>query len=623
MVGSLRSAQDDTIARVDALEKEVERLRGEVTLLRNASRPAASAPPKVPSAGGSGFAERMMSSDTITKEDLESLVGRYGTLALAALVILMAVGAVIKMAVQRGLLTPEVRIIAGGVAALALAGAGLFFRRRGEVRYGGVLLALSLAVTDLVAWGAGPTFHIVPTGAALAVVDLVAILLAALALHDRSEFLFAIAVAGALSAPFVTSDKQGTALALLVYGGVLLAGSLRSAREPHWMRAFAVLVAGARVYALAAAALPTSGAWYGPFLISMFCGACAVAALVIGQDEWRGELPRAYLLVAVIGVMAGWDSVGARAFGVTMAVAVGLAAIAYASLLVRQEPARHWTASALTLPFISVGIAYAGASNGRIQGAVFALWTSFALAAWRRERPLSDRRGGAHLLGAAILGCLAVVALLWDMPLWFVAGLAGWGAVLSVLARNDRSVLPLGGIVLATGGAALSAIDQLVSRSAYSYTPFGSRSSASALVAAVGIALAGELLERGRGIIPEVVDRGVRLGSLIGFLIIWGRMEVAHAVNPDLAAFLLTSYYAACGVGSIVAGRQLGLGPLRVGGLMLAVYAAVKAVLEVTDINSLLLRVGAYGAVGVFLLGAGYLYRERASPGGDADRALA
>jgi hypothetical protein len=29
-----------------------------------------------------------------------------------------------------------------------------------------------------------------------------------------------------------------------------------------------------------------------------------------------------------------------------------------------------------------------------------------------------------------------------------------------------------------------------------------------------------------------------------------------------------------------------------------------------------LLRVGAYGAVGVFLLGAGYLYRERRGEGG-------
>jgi hypothetical protein len=47
----------------------------------------------------------------------------------------------------------------------------------------------------------------------------------------------------------------------------------------------------------------------------------------------------------------------------------------------------------------------------------------------------------------------------------------------------------------------------------------------------------------------------------------------------------------------------------------------VKAVVEVTDIGSILLRVGAYAAVGVFLLGAGYLYREEREGDGLASEA--
>jgi hypothetical protein len=170
-------------------------------------------------------------------------------------------------------------------------------------------------------------------------------------------------------------------------------------------------------------------------------------------------------------------------------------------------------------------------------------------------------------------------------------------------------------VSLALGACALSAVDQLASRFAYSYTPFMTRSSASAFVAAVGIGVGGELLASGKGAPGRVADRPVRLGVLIGFLIVWGRMEMAQAFNADLASFLLISYYAGCGVGSIIAGRRLGIGRLRVGGLILALYAAVKAVVEVTDISSLLLRVGAYAAVGVFLLGAWYLYRERREGG--------
>jgi uncharacterized membrane protein len=88
-------------------------------------------------------------------------------------------------------------------------------------------------------------------------------------------------------------------------------------------------------------------------------------------------------------------------------------------------------------------------------------------------------------------------------------------------------------------------------------------------------------------------------------------MEMAQAFTPDLSAFLLIAYYAACGLGSIIAGRMMGVQPLRLAGLTLAIYAAVKAVVEASSIGGVPLRVGAYGAVGVFLLGAGYLYRER------------
>ena len=101
----------------------------------------------------------------------------------------------------------------------------------------------------------------------------------------------------------------------------------------------------------------------------------------------------------------------------------------------------------------------------------------------------------------------------------------------------------------------------------------------------------------------ELIGRSIRLGVLIGFLIVRGRMEVAQAYRPYLAGLLLTSYYVGCGGASIVAGRRLGIGHLRAAVLGLALYAAV----EVTDIGSVGLRVGSYAAVGMFLLSAGYL----------------
>lgn len=554
---------------------------------------------------------RLNAHSTLSGKDLESIVGRYGTLVLAALVILMAVGAVIKMAVERGLLTPEVRVMAGVLAAVVCAGAGVYFRGRGDVRYGNVLLAISLAIVDLVAWGAGPRLHLVPTTVALAVVDVAAVALAALALADGSEFLFGISVAGALSAPFVTSDGGGTALALLLYGGTVLAASLRAARDPEWISSLALLFIGALVYAVAATDLPHGASWYSPHLIAMFAGVCALGALLIGEREWRSELPRAYLLISLVGEMTRWKVPVVPDVRVTILVSLVLAAITHAALVVRGVPTRAWVPSALLLPLVSLQVAYSGTTSTEEHAGVLALWGVFSLVAWRVEQRRGEvERGGAHLLAGALLIGAGIAVQSWPNPLALVTGLAAWGVCVAFLSRDLQSPLPILGVLAMELSAALSVMDQLASRADYSYTPFRTRSSASAAVAAVGIGLAGECLRRGIGLGASVAERGVRLGALIGFLIVWGRMELAGAFNHDLASFLLTSYYAACGVASIIVGRRLVIGRLRVAGLVMALYAALKAVVEVTDISSLLLRVGAYAAVGVFLLGAGYLYRE-------------
>ncbi|MEO8337054.1 MAG: DUF2339 domain-containing protein [bacterium] len=610
-------------ARLAALEQQMTALRAEVAGLRAPSKTfidpalasrlrASPGEEQSPPAGAHSFSDRMHSAAPMSGDELESIVGRYGMPALAALMILMAVGALIKVAVEHGLLTPEVRIGFGAMAAMLIGAAGLYFRQKDELRYGNVLLALSLAIVDVVAWGAGPRLHLIPTAVALGIVDVVALALAALGLSDRSEFLFSVAVAGALSAPFVTSEGGGTALGLLSYGGMVLIGALSAARDPQWMRAFFVMVVGALVYSLAAGQLPISAAWYGPYLIAVFGGTCAAAALLFAEPSWRSELPRAYLAVSVIGVMLGWDAMAGRPLPVTMSVALAVAVVTYGSLLVRNAISRLWTASALLLPLVSLGVATAGIADRNVNGAVFALWSAFALVAWRIEGRIRDEwRGATHLLAGSMMGVVAVAVWLWPTPLAFVAGLAGWSVAVGWLGRNERHPHAVFGVAIALSIAALSAIDQLASRGAYSYVPFATRSSASALCAAIGIALAGELIGKGTGGARKVADRPVRLGVLIGFAILWGRMELAQAFNADLAAFLLVSYYAACGVASIIAGRRLGIGRLRLAGLALAIYAGLKGVVQVTDIGSVMLRVGAYAAVGVFLLGAGYLYRAQ------------
>jgi hypothetical protein len=547
----------------------------------------------------------------MTGEELESWVGRYGTLASGALVILLGLGTLVVWAVKSGLLTPEVRVALGAITAVCVAAAGLYFRHRGELRYGNVLLALSLAMVDVVAWGAGPQLHIVPSAATLAVVVAVAVALAALAVHDASEFLFGVATAGALSAPFVAAERSGQAAALLAYGTAVLLGGSWAGRRATWGRAMALLVAGAAIYTLAAAALPIAPGWYGPFAIPLFGGALALGALLLADPAWKGILSRAFLAIALLGVVVGWDAVPSRSLALSAAVALALAAVTYAALWVDAPEQSLWVPSALVLPLLSLGIASAAARDIEIQSGSFVVWGLIALARGRAElgraRPL---RGGAHLLAGGVLVALGISAELWPHPLGLVAGVAGWGVVLAVLARDEPSPLPLVGVSVTLGGAAFSALDQLISLRPYHYTPFATRASASVLCVVVALAGAAVAIERGRGIAARISTRAVRLSTVIGVAFLWGRMEVVHAFSRDVGTFLLTLYYAGSGVAAIVAGRRLGLKGLRMSGLALAIYAAAKAVIEASNITSLLLRVGCYAAVGVFLLAAGYVYRD-------------
>jgi hypothetical protein len=623
--------RDDQAVRLEALERQVARLSAEVADLRGtraatpppvarpSAAPAASAAPASDFMRMQGAAERMYrkastgAGASISGDELESIVGRYGTLLIAALLILMAVGVLVQVAVSRGLLTPAVRVALGALTAVVVGGAGLWFRRRGDVRYGDVLLSIALGIVDLVAWGAGPRLHLVTPAAALVVVDLVAAGIALLALHDENEFLFAVAVGGALAAPFVTSDGGGTAPMLLAYGAVVLVGSLRAPRDPAWRRAFAVLVGGAAVYALAAAGMPVGPRWIDAHLVTLFAGACALGALAVAQVEWRGDLARAFIAVGIVGVAVAWDSRAAAPQGGLWAMAVALAAVSYAALAERDFAPPLWAASAVLLPFVSVGVLYPMADRWAGGWISLAVWAAFAFGAWQFEARRGEAdRGAVHLLAGGLLGVLAIVDGAWPHPFVLVVSLATWGVVLATAAARESSPLPL-----ALGGAGLAAMDQLASRLPYVYTPFWSRSSASALVATLALAASAELIgtgdagERERAGLDRWADRPFRLGVVVGFAILWGRMEMAHAFGREAATVLLILYYASCGLATIVAGRRLAVQRLRLAGLAMALYAAMKAMVEVSVLDGVLLRVGSYMAVGLFLLAAGYLYRVR------------
>src|SRR6059058_1536964 len=138
-------------SRLAALEKAVESIQQELAALKPAPRPvvvearpvvieAKPLPPRPP-------AKKAL--------DFETLVGRYGMLALATVLALTAVGTFAGWAIRHGLLGPVPRVILGLVAAAAVGAWGFNLRPR-ERSFGDSLLGLSLAIVHVCAWAAGP-----------------------------------------------------------------------------------------------------------------------------------------------------------------------------------------------------------------------------------------------------------------------------------------------------------------------------------------------------------------------------------------------------------------------------------------------------------------------------------
>lgn len=556
--------------------------------------------------------------------DFEKLVGRYGTLAVAALAILLGVGAFLQWAISRELLGPQARVALGGVAALVIAGVGLRLRSRGSKRFGDVLLALALAVVHVVAWAAGPSLGIIPSAAALGIAAVASIALAALALREQHETLFAIGMGGALIAPFVTSDGGGDVAALLTYGWVVSTAAIAALRQPEWGLSRRLLGIFAAGYAGAAiAGMPSSASDTLELAPAIMLIGLAVSTILLAEREGRRALGRSYLALAAIFLGAAaidasneWSPLSYGIIGTLTLYALRRRA--------PNEPDEEGWGSAFDAVLVPLAFMAASllpwidsmsADASRIAAVkVAAVWVAFGVVATFTSARVQR---GLHL-ALALTAITFVILLAPDNNVRDVAALAAVAAAASVLLRDERRtilLLPLGIGLLASSLIAYGLLDD---RLRYEYTPFVSIASLTALLATMGWLAASFIATRGVakseslavGSAAEALEGPMRVaGPLVAFL--WVREELVYAFSADIAVFLLISYYAILGVVLIGVGRSKSIAALRHVGLALALYAGLKAGAQASDIDAIGWRVGSYLIVGAFLLGVGYWYRAR------------
>jgi uncharacterized membrane protein len=546
--------------------------------------------------------------------DLESLIGRYGTLALAALTILLGAGAFLSWAIAHGRIGPGLRVFLGALGAAAVGVVGWRLRARGSVRFGSTLLALALALVHVDAWGAGPYLGLVTSPVALSVAAAASVALALLAWVNDEEPLFSVGVGGALVAPFVTSSDSGNVAALLIYGYVVLASGLTALRHRPWRTAVIVAAAGCWLYVSVASAslnIDESSARDYP---AVFAIAVAWTAIVATRGMWGARVSRS-ALVALFGTLAVQANDRTPATDLLILAAIGTVT-AYVTVFIALGDSRSErlpkqpTFTAALIPIALGGVAIATAPDTALARTVVAFaWTVAAVAAAFLQPAVRD----THFMVGGIASGAALLFALEGRAVASCVALSTHAAALSLLLRRVRARLL--GVPIALGLAILTpwAFQLLVHRLPYRYTPFFTAPSLAALAMSAAWltvswnAFRAVLTDSG----PAAIETrtAIRLaGSAVTFL--WGNTELSHAYTADIATFLLILYYATVGVGAIFVGRARGIRVLRQVGLGLAIFAALKAIAEASSL-AIGLRVGSYLLAGLFLLAVAYWYREK------------
>jgi hypothetical protein len=547
--------------------------------------------------------------------DAEALVGRYGTLALATLTILLGVGAFISWALAHHLLSPEVRIGLGALLAAGLAVAGWELLRTPSASFGRALLGLALAVVHVDAWGAGPRLNLVPTPIALAAAALASAALSVLAIIEDEEALFAVGVGGALLAPFVTSDGQPHLVAFLIYGYVVLTLALVALRESEWSVGAWLLAAGSAMYTLVG--LATGHPAQDVLLAvapAMFALAVAVTAIVVAPaPPFRVTL--ALVAVALLVVALGARTDPSLTTPVLVLAALGTVA-SYAAVWVLEadddDIGGANLAGATVLPVALMVVAMVATHRSGLAALVGMGWAAGATLAAMFDR--SGRRGLHWTVAAMGCGALITFALAPDRAVVCIIVLAAYATALTLMVRRGAPRILLVPSAIALVSIADWSYGLLIARTPYHYTPFVTSESAGGLAASVAWLICAWHASRLRSE-PLVA---VRLsGLLVAF--VWMRTELAGAISPDISTFLLIGYYAAVGVLFVFLGRVRAIPLLRHVGLGLSIFAALKAVLQASALDAGP-RIGSYFLAGAFMMAVAFWYRARTAVAPPAER---
>jgi uncharacterized membrane protein len=411
----------------------------------------------------------------------------------------------VRYSIEQGLIGPGVRVVLGGLLALALVGAGEWTRRTENLsglpglpsaHIPSILTAAGTTVAYATVYAAYALYCFLPPAAAFILLGVVALLtLAAALLHG--PMLAGLGVIGAYLAPALVSSGRPDYWSLYIYIAVVTAASFTLARFRMWRwLAIAAIVLGA-AWTLPGADFDAVTA-LGAHVFNALAGFTLAAALLVcgllyGPPAAPGEIDRLsisalsiYLLVAAVLVLASrHDPVALTVFVILTIATVAIAwrteaaagAIPVAAVLATAVMA-HWAVQ-MNLSMLKLPAGPAAPAIADPQRYDYG-WHLFVAAGWAALFGIAGflAQGRSTRALAPMLWCAAAV----------FAPLAMLIALYYRIAELDRS-LPFAGLALLLAVIFAGATETLLKRGPWPGSAAASAMFATGALAALALAL--------------------------------------------------------------------------------------------------------------------------------------
>ncbi len=394
--------------------------------------------------------------------DWESLLGLKGAAWAGGVALVIAAILLAKLAIDRGVITPEIR-----VALLLLAGTGTLVwaevsLRKGYATTANAVSGAGIAILYIAFFTAHSLYHLIPLGPTFALMALVTVVAGLVAIRYDAIFTAGLGLLGGFVTPIVLSTGEDRPVALFAYLLLLNVGVLSVVLRKRW-HALALLSLTCTVV--------IEIAWFGRYMAPekmlvalgafLALGLLYVSLPLIVREPGQETLLRAgvlggvapFVFALLLARKPAYAGEWPLLFGYVGLLDAALVAVAlFRSQLLLLVGAA--VATAITLPLWAVGglsvTALWGPSLAAI--AISALLNAPArLARWLAPRALAESRGPLELAGLAAWGGLGLytLVLVWrnlgEPPWVFVVLLAALTGLL--LERSGEGRLP--GVVVA------------------------------------------------------------------------------------------------------------------------------------------------------------------------------